>query len=130
MDVIDKLQNPVSVPLRGGQATLHSFDTVHSTSSNKSNTPRVGLALRYITQDVRQTKPHRVVATWISGNNESKAGNNKSKAATAHFDMEPRLPKQPTMRDIENGRKAQKEALVREEANCFSLATAEKRSYS
>ena len=120
--IIDKLQNPVSVPLRGGQATLHSFDTVHSSSPNKSSTPRVGLALRYITQGVIQTNPHREMATWISGST--------NKASTTHFDMEPRLPKHATMREIENGRKIQKEALAREEANYFSLSATEKISFS
>ena len=65
-DIIAKLQKPVWIPLRGGQATLHSFDIVHSSSPNESNKPRVGLALRYITQDVIQTKPNREMATLIS----------------------------------------------------------------
>ena len=159
-DIIATLQKPVWIPLRGGQATLHSFDIVHSSSPNESNKPRVGLALRYITQDVIQTKPNREMATLISSitsnttittrhdlekqSSVGVAGNRtidreavsiqyqpiQSIANVANFDMEPRLPTNPTDHDIENGRKAQKEALVREESNYFTSSTTEKRSYA
>ena len=157
-DIIAKLQKPVWIPLRGGQATLHSFDTVHSSSPNESNKPRVGLALRYITQDVIQTKPNREMVTLISStllttitarhdlekqSSVGVAGNRtidreaaiqyqsiQSITNVANFDMEPRLPTNPTDHDIKNGRKAQKEALVREESNYFTSSTTEKRSYA
>ena len=130
---------------------LHSFDTVHSSSPNESNKPRVGLALRYITQDVIQTKPNREMATLISSavidlEKQSSVGVAENRTIdreaaiqyqsiqsitnVANFDMEPRLPTNPTDHDIKNGRKAQKEALVREESNYFTSSTTEKRSYA
>ena len=134
-DIIAKLQKPVWIPLRGGQATLHSFDTVHSSSPNESNKPRVGLALRYITQDVIQTKPNREMATLKAAQLIEAASIQyqpiQSITNVANFDMEPRLPTNPTDHDnFKNGRKAQKEALVREESNYFTSSTTEKRSYA
>jgi len=123
-NVMDTLEEPVSIQLRAGQATLHSFDTVHSSGPNQSNGPRVGLALRYIRGDVIQTKPQREMATWISGTRDEKQ---------IHFDIEPRLPVNPTRDDINRGREAQKEAIRREELNYFSSnngAATEKKSYS
>jgi hypothetical protein len=51
-DVIQTLNKPKFIELIGGQAMLHSFDCVHAYRSDK---PRVGLALRYMTSTVRQT---------------------------------------------------------------------------
>ena len=115
-DIMDTLEEPISIQLRGGQATLHSFDTVHSSGPNTS-----GLALRYITSDVIQTKPNKEMVTWISGTTNQ----------ASNFDIEPRLPVNPTSDDINRGREAQKEAIRREELNYFSLNdTTEKKSYS
>eukprot|EP00980_Cylindrotheca_fusiformis_P002483 scaffold584_cov132-Cylindrotheca_fusiformis.AAC.36 len=101
--------NPVSIPLQGGQATLHSFDCVHSSRTNQSSLPRVGLALRYMTANVTQTKALREMATYISGKTESA------------FEREPQLEEsKSTDQAIELGRIAQKEAMRREEANYFA----------
>ena len=45
----------VQVPLRRGEASLHSFLTVHQSGPNTKSYPRVGLALRFIARDVIQT---------------------------------------------------------------------------
>jgi len=120
-NVMDTLEEPISIQLRGGQATLHSFDIVHSSGPNQSNGPRVGLALRYIRADVIQTKPIREMVTWISGTTNQ----------ASNFDTEPRLPIYPTSDDINRGREAQKEAIRREELNYFSSNhDREKKSYS
>ena len=121
-NVMETLEESVSIQLSGGQATLHSFDTVHSSGPNKSNMPRVGLALRYIRGDVIQTKPQREMVTWISGTTNQ----------ASNFDIEPRLPVNPTSDDIERGREVQKEAIRREELNYFSSndTTTKKKSYS
>ena len=119
------LQDPTSIPLLGGQATLHSFDTVHSSGPNQSKKPRVGLALRYMTYDVIQTKPNREMASWISGYHPATARDDQ----TFNFDTEPRLPNNPTDDDFERGRIAQREALRREESNYFSDSTTDKKSY-
>jgi len=110
---LKKLPNkePILVPLQGGQATLHSFNSVHSSGPNKSCRPRVGLALRYMTARVNQTKAIKEMATFIAGSH----GDNSS-----NFDLEPRLPSsRPTKEDIKRGRIALNEALKREEANYF-----------
>ena len=102
------LNQPTSVELKGGQATLHSFDCVHASSPNRSNHPRVGLALRYMASTVRQTKPVREMATWICGERSER-----------YFDLEPMLPEDPAMEDVERGREVQKDGLAREECNYF-----------
>jgi len=106
-NVIATLNESKYIELTAGQATLHSFDCVHASSPNQSEKPRVGLALRYMTASVQQTKPVREMATWICGE------------MSDHFDLEPRLPDHPTMRDIQRGRVAQKDGLARENRNYF-----------
>ena len=107
------MNKPVSIELNGGQATLHSFDCVHASSPNTSNRPRVGLALRYMTNTVRQTKPIREMATWICGTRSKE-----------YFDLEPRLPEDPSRDDVERGRVVQKDGLAREECNYFDRGRA------
>ena len=102
------LQSPISIPLRRGQATLHSFDCVHASGTNNSDKPRVGLALRYMTSNVVQTKLNREMASWICGSSPSE---------TTAFDREPQLSS--VAKDIQRGREVQKEALERWEANNF-----------
>lgn len=109
--LMEKLETttPVTIPLRAGQATFHSFDCVHESGPNNSSNPRVGLALRYMTASVVQTKPIQEMATWISGKKEGPC-----------FEMEPQLPVKCTKKDIQRGREAQQEAMRREEANYFA----------
>lgn len=124
------LKPPISIPLRAGQATLHSFDCVHASGPNKSPFPRVGLALRYMTCNVKQTKPTREMATWICGKRHHNT-TVQERTMTAqnqelselqcgsYFDVEPRLPLHPIEGDFERGRQAQKEAMEREDLNYF-----------
>lgn len=107
-DIIANLNKPKCIELTAGQATLHSFDCVHASSPNRSEKPRVGLALRYMTSNVRQTKPVREMATWICGEKSE------------HFDIEPRLPDNPSTDELERGKMAQNEGLAREESNYFN----------
>lgn len=102
-------QERVTVPLRGGQATLHSFYTVHASGPNQSTQPRVGLALRYIAANVIQTGKTRESVTLVSGSLQHDG-----------FDLEPILPlENPTQDDILIGKKAHQEAMKREAANYF-----------
>lgn len=102
----------VLVPLRGGEATLHNFYTVHESGPNlsPSKKPRIGLAIRYMAATVRQTGPTRECVTLISG-------------STQHdgcFDLEPNLPlDHPTDEDVARGLKAHVDAMQRETANYF-----------
>jgi len=52
----DKVRE-VLCQLSPGQASLHGWRTVHSSQPNTSNTPRVGLAIRYMAGEVRQEHP-------------------------------------------------------------------------
>lgn len=110
---METLKPPISIPLRAGQATLHSFDCVHASGPNRSPFPRVGLALRYMTYNVKQTKPTREMATWICGTAV------QNQELGRYFDIEPRLPLHPNEKDFERGRQAQREAMEREELNYF-----------
>ena len=107
-NVISTLKEPICIELSGGQATLHSFNCVHASSPNQSDRSRIGLALRYMTSDVRQTKAVRETATWICGKKSN------------HFDIEPRLPDSPSTEDLDIGRNAQKDGLRREDSNYFA----------
>jgi ectoine hydroxylase-related dioxygenase (phytanoyl-CoA dioxygenase family) len=108
---VETLETPRCIPLRGGQATLHSFDCVHFSGPNQSPTlPRVGFALRYMAADVVQSKPTKELVTVIA----------ISGAQVGDFDLEPKLPLRPSAEDIEKGRQAREEAMRREEANYFA----------
>jgi len=43
--------------LESGQASLHGWRTVHSSQPNTSSCPRVGLAIRYMSAEVKQQNP-------------------------------------------------------------------------
>jgi len=43
--------------LRAGQASLHGWRTVHSSQPNTSSSDRVGLAVRYMSCEVKQARP-------------------------------------------------------------------------
>ena len=98
----------IAIPLRGGEATLHQFYTVHRSGPNHSTQPRVGLALRYMTASVVQTGTVRETVTRISGSLQHEC-----------FDLEPVLPLEPTEEDIRIGKEAHADAMRREAANYF-----------
>ena len=110
------LEKPISMPLRAGQASLHSFDTVHSSGPNESDCLRIGLALRFMAYEVQQTKQNaqREMATRIVGCRK------KDMTVHASFDFEPRIPASPTDEDLTKMRKIREEAIRREELNYFS----------
>jgi ectoine hydroxylase-related dioxygenase (phytanoyl-CoA dioxygenase family) len=108
----------VSIPLRGGEATLHNFYTIHKSGPNRSKYPRVGLALRYIDAAVRQTGSVRESVTLVSG-----------KTIHDGFDLEPILPidGSATSEDIQRGKEAHRDSMQRESANYFDGSTADTR---
>lgn len=76
--------SPVVVQLRPGQATLHAFRLVHASGRNHSRARRrVGLAVRFVTAEVRQTGRLREGAMLVSGRDVGR-----------HFDLRP-IPKEP-----------------------------------
>jgi len=115
----------VTIPLQAGEATFHSFFTIHESGFNHAYQPRVGLALRYMTADVRQTGAVRECITWIdpedtgSSIEEASLHSHARMVLEQYFDLEPRLPDSPSEEDIEIGRRAHEEAMRREESNYF-----------
>lgn len=119
----------VAIPLRAGEATLHHFHTIHQSGHDQHPTQsRVGLALRYMSQSVRQTGPIREYITWIdsdsdttstAANKEEENDKRRRKALEQFFDLEPRLSANPTPEEVEAGRQAHEEAMRREASNYF-----------
>ena len=72
-------EDAVCVELQPGQASLHHVDMWHASKPNDSTERRVGLALRYITPQARQTRVAKDFATLVSGNDDF-----------GHFELEPR----------------------------------------
>ena len=121
--------SPVAMELRGGQASLHHFYTVHQSGPNQSKKQaRVGLAIRYMTDRVRQTGiVARESVTWISGNQEQQHAPHRDAAHVGNygcFDWEPILPAQPTVADLERGQRAHAIAVQREAGNYFATSSA------
>ena len=126
----------VSIPLKVGQATIHSFYNVHASGPNRSSTKddRVGIALRYMVGNgqVKQLKKNAREMVTIVQDNFGGVGvgvgegfyddQNNNVLCTQEvqgFDVEPRLPPNPTHQDIERQRSVRDEAMRREEANYF-----------
>jgi chlorinating enzyme len=117
-DVPRESAEPVSFELRRGQATLHHFYCVHASGPNVSCKPRIGLAIRYMTAQVRRkTGRFRESITWISGNKTDICDDDNG-----GFDLEPILPEHPTHVDIEAGLRAHAVAVEREAANYFETS--------
>ena len=68
----------VDMELEPGEMSLHHMAVVHGSQPNRSDTPRLGVVLRYIRPDVRQTRA-RDSATLVRGTDRH-----------GHFDLEPR----------------------------------------
>ena len=109
-----------SIPLRAGQATLHHFYTIHTSGPNVSSNshhhqPRVGLAVRYITANVRKRNfKVKEMITYISGRTD-----------IIHNDCfenewEPILPERPTQQDVDRGKEVHAIAMERETTNYFA----------
>jgi len=77
-DDIDESQ-AVWVELQAGEASIHHVDMWHASKANNSAGRRVGLALRYITPQARQTRVDHDFATLVAGTDPY-----------GHFELEPR----------------------------------------
>ena len=51
----------VDVVLKAGQMSFHHANIVHGSQPNTSTGPRIGFAIRYVSTDVSQEKPHHEV---------------------------------------------------------------------
>jgi ectoine hydroxylase-related dioxygenase (phytanoyl-CoA dioxygenase family) len=61
----------VDIVLEPGEMSLHHVGIVHGSKVNTSNEPRIGLAVRYITPDVRQDGEERLVGMLVRGQNRN-----------------------------------------------------------
>ncbi|HXW15142.1 MAG TPA: phytanoyl-CoA dioxygenase family protein [Terriglobia bacterium] len=57
----------VDLTLRPGEMSFHHIGIVHGSNVNKSDKPRIGIAVRYITPDVVQEGPERSLAMLVRG---------------------------------------------------------------
>ncbi len=57
----------VDIVLQPGEMSLHHIGIVHGSKANRSERPRIGLAVRYITPDVVQDGPERQFALLVRG---------------------------------------------------------------
>eukprot|EP00913_Durusdinium_trenchii_P003513 g3250.t1 len=66
----------VPVELKAGEASLHTFRTLHWSGPNLTSTRRVGLALRYVRADVARSRPlrRRESATVAAGRYDARRG--------------------------------------------------------
>jgi hypothetical protein len=60
-------KDSVQVELKAGEASLHHVDMFHASNPNISTSRRVGVAIRFITPDARQTRIDGDYATLVCG---------------------------------------------------------------
>jgi len=60
----------VDLVLRPGEMSLHHIGIIHGSGPNKTNGPRIGLAVRYVAPEVMQTGRERDIAVLVRGKDE------------------------------------------------------------
>lgn len=65
-ETIDESQT-VDVRLGAGQMSLHHGRTLHASHPNRSSDRRIGVAVRYVTPEMRQIGGERTIATLVRG---------------------------------------------------------------
>jgi len=63
-------ENAVNVVLQPGEMSLHHGQVFHGSNANQSADRRIGLAIRYITPDMKQTIDEKTNATLVAGVDE------------------------------------------------------------
>ena len=63
-------QQAVDLVLRPGEMSLHHIGIIHGSGPNQSKGPRIGLAIRYIAPEVKQSGRERDVAMLVRGKDE------------------------------------------------------------
>jgi non-heme Fe2+,alpha-ketoglutarate-dependent halogenase len=66
---VDEAQ-AVDLPLHAGEFSLHHIGIVHGSGPNNSTVARIGLAVRYISPDVKQSGSERELVMLVRGNDE------------------------------------------------------------
>jgi non-heme Fe2+,alpha-ketoglutarate-dependent halogenase len=97
----------VDLILKPGEMSLHHIWIVHGSNANLSQTPRIGIAIRYLSTRVKQDSPGKPFAMLVRGKDEFN-----------HFQhMEP-----PTRNDATAGEGVHKEAMERIRASIMQGA--------
>jgi ectoine hydroxylase-related dioxygenase (phytanoyl-CoA dioxygenase family) len=60
----------VDLTLRPGEMSLHHIWIVHGSKANTSQIPRIGMAIRYVSTDVKQDSPFKPLAILVRGRDE------------------------------------------------------------
>jgi non-heme Fe2+,alpha-ketoglutarate-dependent halogenase len=61
-------EDAVDLALRPGEMSLHNLWIVHGSNPNRSpDTPRIGLAIRYVSTEVHQDSPNKPLAMLVRG---------------------------------------------------------------
>ena len=60
----------VDVTLRPGEMSLHHIGIVHGSGVNRSGKPRIGMAVRFVTPEVKQDGPEKQVAILVRGRDD------------------------------------------------------------
>ena len=60
----------VDVTLRPGEMSLHHIGIVHGSGANRSDKPRIGIAVRFVTPQVKQDGPEKQVAILVRGRDD------------------------------------------------------------
>lgn len=60
----------IDIVLHPGEMSLHHIGIVHGSERNASSKPRIGLAVRYITPEVKQDAAERSIAILVRGKDE------------------------------------------------------------
>ena len=110
-DALVSMDTPFVAELSAGEASLHHFHLIHKSGPNRGNVRRVGLAMRYIAADVRQTGRVRECVTLVRGRTQHDG-----------FDLEPELPLNATEEELKAGVVAHADAMQRETQNYFDTA--------
>jgi non-haem Fe2+, alpha-ketoglutarate-dependent halogenase len=60
----------VDIRLNPGEMSLHHIWIVHGSNANTSQTPRIGIAIRYLSTRVKQDSPGKPIAMLVKGKDE------------------------------------------------------------
>ncbi|MBL95113.1 MAG: hypothetical protein CFH06_01530 [Alphaproteobacteria bacterium MarineAlpha3_Bin5] len=84
-------EDAVLLPLKPGEMSLHNIRTIHSSGPNKSSDRRIGIAIRYLTPQVRQLNAEGDSAWLVRGSDRFGYFHHESPPAK---DMDPAALKQ------------------------------------
>jgi hypothetical protein len=60
----------VDLALQPGQISLHHLWIVHGSNANVSDVPRIGIAIRYVSTQVKQQSPNKPIAMLVRGRDD------------------------------------------------------------